>query len=155
LPPTPTREETAASPTATQAPTALAGQFTLLKPSLTQPTYGSTEFEWRWNGPLESDQGFEVRVWRDGEPVAGVHNAVDDNRDGKVVAVGNDTYRLTADITDAYGVRGRSGEYLWTVVLIQISPEYKDLGKQATPGRLRFEATGGGDDDGGPSQPTD
>ncbi len=155
LPPTSTREETAASPTATQAPTTPAGQFTLLRPSLTQPTYGSTEFEWRWSGPVESDQGFEVRVWRDGEPAAGVHNAVEDNRDGKVVASGNNTYRLTADITDAYGVQGRSGEYLWTVVLIQISPEYKDLGKQAIPGRLRFEATGGGDDDGGPTQPPD
>jgi hypothetical protein len=130
------------------------GQFTLLKPSLEEPTYGSTEFEWRWTGPVGADQGFEVRVWRDGEPPAGVHDAVQDNQNGKVVALGNSTYRLTVDITNAYGVQGRGGEYLWTVALVQISPEYQDLGKQATPGRLRFEA-GGGDGDDGPSQPSD
>jgi hypothetical protein len=33
------------------------------------------------------------------------------------------------------------------VVLVQISPDYKDLGQQASLGRLRFEA--GGDDGGG------
>jgi hypothetical protein len=118
----------------------------LLKPTLEQPTYGSTGFEWRWTGSLGADQGFEVRVWREGEPPAGVHNAVEDNQNGKVVALANNTYRLTVDITDAYGVQGRSGEYLWTVVLVQISPEYRDLGKQATPGHLRFEV-GGGDGD--------
>ncbi len=139
-----------APPTATKVPITAAGQFTLLKPiSLDEPTFGPTEFEWQWNGTLGSDQGFEVRVWREGEPPAGVHNAVEDNKNGKVVVLGNDTYRLTVDIRDAYGVQGRSGEYLWTVVLVQISPEYKDLGTQATPGRLRFEAGGGGEDEGG------
>jgi hypothetical protein len=78
--------------------------------------------------------------------VAGVQK-----KHGRVAALGNNTYQLNVDIRDAYGVQGRSGEYLWTVVLIQISPEYKDLGTQATPARLRFEAGG---DDGGGSQPT-
>ena len=113
-----------------------------------------TVFEWRWTGSVGADQGFEVRVWRDGEPPAGVHNAVADNQNGNVFDLGNDTYRLSVDITNAYGVQGRSGEYLWTVALVQISPEYQDLGKQATPGRLRFDAGGGGEDD-GPSQPSD
>ncbi len=143
-----------APPTATPVPTSPIGQFTLLKPSLEEPTYGPTEFEWRWTGPVGADQGFEVRVWREGELAAGVHDAVQDNQNGRVVALGNSTYRLTVDITDAYGVQRRSGEYLWTVVLIQISPEYKDLGKQATPGRLRFEAGGDGDE-GEPPQPPD
>jgi hypothetical protein len=114
-----------------------------------EPTYGPTEFEWRWSGPTGADQGFEVRVWRDGEPPAGVHNAAEDNQNGNVVALGNSTYRLNVDISDAYGVRARSGEYLWTVVLVQISPEYRDLGTQAPPGRLRLELGGGGDDGGG------
>ncbi len=139
-----------ASPIARKSPTLPAGQFTLLKPTSPEnPSYGPTEFEWRWNSPLGADQGFEVRVWREGEPPAGVHNAVEDNKNGKVVALGNNTYRLTVDIRDAPGVQGRSGEYLWTVVLVQISPDYKDLGKQATPGRLRFEAGGGGGSDEG------
>jgi hypothetical protein len=145
-----------APPPATRIPSQPAGQFTLLKPiSLENPSYGPTEFEWRWNSPLGDDQGFEVRVWREGEPPAGVHNAVEDNKNGKVVALGNNTYRLTVDIREAPGVRGRSGQYLWTVVLVQISPDYKDLGKQATPGRLRFEAGGEGGDEGGPTQPPD
>jgi hypothetical protein len=137
-------------PTATRISSQPAGQLTLLKPaSLENPSYGPTEFEWQWNGPVGADQGFEVRVWREGEPPAGVHNAVEDNKNGKVVALGNNTYRLTVDIRDAAGVRGRSGEYRWTVVLVQISPDYKDLGIQAPPGRLRFEAGGGGQGGGG------
>jgi hypothetical protein len=136
------------SATATRAVAAAAGQFVLLKPTLPgNPSYGPTDFEWQWNGPLGPDQGFEVRVWREGEPPAGVHNSVEDNQSGKVVALGNNTFRLNVDIRDAAGVGGRSGEYWWTVALVQISPDYKDLGQQASLGRLRFEA--GGDDGGG------
>jgi hypothetical protein len=121
----------------------------LLKPASPEdPTYGPTEFEWRWGGQVGADQGFEVRVWREGEPPAGVHNAVQDNQNGRVIALGNGTYRLSVDITDAYGVQGRGGDYLWTVALVKISPEYQDLGTQAVPGRLRLEL--GGDDDDGP-----
>ncbi len=49
-------------------------------------------------------------------------------------------------------MQGRSGTYLWTVALVQIDPTYADLGHQAKPARLRFEAGGGaidGDDGGG------
>lgn len=147
---TPTRAPVAVKPT--QPPTPPAGQFSLLKPvSLDQPSFGQTEFEWQWNGQLQEGQGFEVRVWREGEPPSGVHNAVEDNQKGNIVALGNNTYRLSVNIKDAYGVKGRSGEYLWTVVLIQFQPEYKDLGLQAEPARLRFEAGGGkgGGRDGG------
>ncbi|GAB4548345.1 MAG: hypothetical protein Kow0063_43290 [Anaerolineae bacterium] len=142
-------------PTATPVPASPAGQFTLLKPTLEEPTYGLTDFEWQWDGPVGPDQGFEVRVWREGEPPAGVHNAVEDNLNGRVAPLGGNTYRLTVDIRNAAGVQGRGGEYWWTVLLVQVSPEYKDLGKQATPGRLRFEAGGGGDDGGPPPQPSD
>jgi hypothetical protein len=151
VPPTPTPTSGATSPpTATPVPTLPAGQFVLLKPAgVGEPTYGPTEFEWRWNGSVEPDQGFEVRVWREGEPPAGVHNAVEDNSTGKIVALGENVYRLNVDISDAAGVRGRGGEYLWTVVLVQISPEYRDLGTQAPPGRLRLELGGGNDGGGG------
>jgi hypothetical protein len=66
--------------------------------------------------------------------------------------LGTNRYRLQVDISQAAGVRERTGEYLWTVALVQISPNYADLGLQAEPGRLRFEAgggKGGGGDDGG------
>jgi hypothetical protein len=144
-----------AEPAPTRAPETPAGQFTLLRPTVEQPTYGATQFEWRWTSPLPAGQGFEVRVWREGEPPAGVHNSVEDNLSGKVQEAGSNTYRLSVDIREAAGVRGRGGEYLWTVALVQVSPEYKDLGIQAPPGRLRFEAGGdGGGEDGGGTKPT-
>ena len=164
VPSTPTPSPTATEPpatatpavpptaTATNTPSLPTGEFVLLKPaSLDEPSFGLTEFEWQWGSPLEENQGFEVRVWRDGEPPAGVHNSVLDNLNGKIEALGNNTYRLVADITDTPGVRGRGGEYNWTVILIQIEP-YQDLGIQPdVPGRLRYDAPGGGGggDDGG------
>ena len=111
------------------------------------PTYGPTAFEWRFVGQLPPGYGFEVRVWREGEPPAGAHNAVMDNRNGNVKNIGTDRYRLSIDIRQAAGVRGRSDIYLWTVALVQIDPGYVDLGQQANPAQLRFEAGGTGGDD--------
>jgi hypothetical protein len=80
-----------------------------------------------------------------------VHNAVLDNQNDNVRNLGSNQYRLSTDIKEAAGVRGRTGIYWWTVALVQISPAYADLGQQADPARLRFQAegTGGGDDGGG------
>jgi hypothetical protein len=124
------------------------GVLTLLKPlSLEEPSYGPTIFEWQWTGnQLPAELGFEVRVWREGEPPAGAHDAVQDNQQGRVERLGENTYRLSINIRDAFGVRGRTSQYLWTVVLVRISPAYVDLGRQAEPAYLRFEA--GGNDSG-------
>jgi serine/threonine protein kinase len=139
-----------ATPTVTPTPDIPSGEIELVSPnSVDTPSFGPTLFEWRWSGPLPADRGFEVRVWRDGEPPAGVHNSVLDNQDGTVQNLGNGTFRLNADITSASGVNQRSGDYNWTVLLVQIDPEYKELGVQAPPGRLRFEMPGGGGSDGG------
>ena len=144
LPESPTTTHLVGSPTKPPTPTLLPDEFVLLQPaSLEEPSYGITKFEWQWLAPLAENQGFEVRVWQDGEPPAGVHDALLDNKEGTVQALGNHTYRLIADISEAPGVRQRRGEYNWTVVLIQLEPEYKDLGVQASPGRLRFEPPGG------------
>lgn len=161
LPPTPTPTPLPVLPTAPPAvilsPTSIPvnGAFLLLKPvSPNEPTYGPTTFEWEWQGPLPPGYGFEVRVWREGEPPAGVHNAVLDNTQGRIEKIGENRYRLQVDISQAAGVRQRGGEYLWTVVLVQVSPTYADSGLQAEPGRLRFEAggkDGGGGQDGGGS----
>jgi hypothetical protein len=125
------------------------GTFTLLKPlSLDEPSYGLTNFEWLWNDVVPSDYGFEIRVWREDESLAGAHDAVLDNQEGRIEQLGENRYRLTLDITQSGGVRERSGEYLWTVALVQISPSYADLGLQAEAGRLRFEAPGSGPDGG-------
>lgn len=147
--PTASTSGSTARPTPTPTPAVPTGEFTLLRPiSLEKPTFGVTEFEWQWSGDLREDQGFEVRVWRDGEPPAGVHNAVLDNQNGTIEALGNNRYRLVADITDAFGVKGRGGEYNWTVAVVQIEPEYQDLGIAAPPARLRYDAPGGGGDGG-------
>lgn len=134
-----------ASLTPLPTPTLPTGEIILLKPASTEnPTFGLTEFEWQWNGPLPENQGFEVRVWRTGEPPAGVHNAVLDNKNDAIQAIDHNSYRLTVDIADTPGVRRRRGEYNWTVALVQIEPEYKDLGLQASAGQLRFEPGGSG-----------
>ena len=72
-----------------------------------------------------------------------------DNQKGVIVKTGTNTYSLTADIKDAYGVQGRSGQYLWTVALVRINPEYADLGQQADPARLRLDVPGTGGGGGG------
>lgn len=141
---TPTRPPATPTITPTPTPGIPAGVLTLLKPiSVDNPSYGPTEFEWQWSGDLPPELGFEVRVWQEGEPPAGAHDAVLDNRNGRIEKIGPDQYRLNINIRDAAGVRGRSGQYWWTVVLIQISPDYIDLGQSAAPAPLRFEAGGG------------
>jgi tetratricopeptide (TPR) repeat protein len=152
--PTPVRQPISETPTLPAAPTPTpgvpVGTFTLLAPLAAEPSYGPTTFEWQWSGSLPPDYGFEVRVWPEGSPPTGVHNAVLDNQNGNITSLEKNTYRLEVDIKDAFGVRGRSGEYLWTVALVRINPKYADLGLQAPPGRLLFAAPGGkGDGKGG------
>ncbi|MCB0164078.1 MAG: AAA-like domain-containing protein [Anaerolineae bacterium] len=141
---------------ATATPSIPTGQFTLISPlSLNDPTYGTTTFEWTWTGgDLPQDYGFEVRVWRDGSFQAGVHNAVLDNQNGTIKKVGENRYQLTTDITDAAGVERQSGVYNWTVAVVKISPDYKDIGQHADPVQMRYAAPGpkgggGGGKDGG------
>jgi serine/threonine-protein kinase len=124
--------------------------FTLSPFDSEDPSYGPTTFEWEWDGPLEDDQGFEIRVWRTGEIPVGAHDAVVDNQEGNIVRVGQNGYRLNVDISSAAGVRERSGIYFWTVSLVQVSPAYVDLGIESAPDTLRFESgEGGGNGDGG------
>ncbi len=135
----------ASPPTTTPIPK---GVLTLLKPlSLEEPSYGLTDFEWQWVGEeIPAEFGFEIRVWREGEPLAGAHNAVQDNQQGRIERIGENKYRLSINIRGTFGVRERTGKYLWTVALVRIRPTYADLGRQADPVYLRFEA--GGDSNG-------
>ncbi|MFN8455390.1 MAG: hypothetical protein U0401_12110 [Anaerolineae bacterium] len=75
-----------------------------------------------------------------------------DNQNGNIKKLANNTYKLDTDIKDAFGVKGHSGLYLWTVAVVRISPKYADVGLQASPGKLRFAAPGSsGDGKGGGS----
>jgi len=91
--------------------------------------------------------GFEVRVWREGEPRVGAHDALLDNQNGNIQNIDGQKYRLNTNIEGAAGVGGRSGIYSWTVALVQVSPSYADLGQQAEPAQLRLELLGAGDDE--------
>jgi serine/threonine protein kinase len=151
---TPTLAPSTARPilTPTPAPSLSEGTFSALR--ILHPdnlTFGSTDFEWVWHGPKPEDSGFEIRVWRNGEAQLGAHDAMLDNQQGRIKQITENTYRLTIDISQAAGVRGRGGDYLWTVVLIQVSPEYADLGIQAEPALLRFAVSGAGSDSGNDS----
>ncbi|MCB0193386.1 MAG: protein kinase [Anaerolineae bacterium] len=150
--PTATFAPATATSTITVTPTSglPEGAFTLIRPvSSNDPTYGPTNFEWEWGGSVPPDHGFEVRVWREGEPPAGAHDAVLDNQQGRVQKIGENRYRLALDISQAAGVRGRTSSYFWTVALVQIAPAYADIGQQAEPAVLRFEAGGGSSSGGG------
>jgi hypothetical protein len=149
--PTPTPEPPTATPTVpptqvlpTSTPSAPAGALALLAPRGDDVSNGPTSFEWTWSGPLPPEVGFEVRVWREGDIPAGVHDAVLDNLEGRVQQVGDNSYRLTVDITDAPGVGRLSGQYLWAVYLVRVSPDYQELGPRAEPATFRFESPGGG-----------
>jgi hypothetical protein len=117
--------------------------LTLLSPlSLDVPSYGLTKFEWEWVGdPLAPRFGFEVSVWLAGEGRSGVHDAVADSRgDGDLKQIGPNRYLLTVtDIRYAAGVLGRTNNYLWTVGIVQVNPNYVDYGLQADPAQMRYE----------------
>lgn len=145
---TPTNTATANVPAATNTPSTPRGELLLLEPvPPNNGTRGITKFVWRWDGAISNNQGFEVRIWRPGAPPYGAHDAVADNLESRIIDMGNDTYSLEINITGAAGVQNQSGEYFWTVSLIDVSPSYRDLGIQAVPSRLRLDV--GGDDGGG------
>jgi len=135
-----------ASPTSTPTPTSTPlpiGQIVLLKPlPPDNTTAGPTHFEWFYGGTVQPGQGFEVRVWPEGSPPLGAHDAGEANLKGWVISLGEGKYALDIDISQSYGVKGRAGEYLWSVALVQISPEYRDLGIQPEPSRLQFVPPG-------------
>jgi hypothetical protein len=115
------------------------GEWSLISPAEGDPaTNGLVQFEWIWTGERLPDQGFEIKVWRPGQPPLGAHDAVSDNQTGLIKRTGENSYSIELDITNAQGVLGVTSRYLWTVALIQISPEYMDLGEQAEPGTLEY-----------------
>lgn len=79
-------------------------------------------FRWQWDGPaLAQNQGFEVRIWREGELTH--YGAAPPVRSTVV----------TLNVEGAYSVaQGGNGDYLWTVAVVQIKP-YLRIGPEAPP----------------------
>jgi serine/threonine protein kinase len=127
------------TPEASPTPEPPAGEWTLLNPSPGDPASdGAIIFEWSWSEELLPGQGFEIRVWRAGEPLLGAHDAVADNQNDLIKQTGGTSYSMELDIKNALGVQDVTGSYLWAVALVQISPEYLDLQQQSEPGTLEF-----------------
>ena len=129
--------------TSTQAPATptlepVYGQLTLVE--ITDVVSDRASFNWVYDAPLLPGQTFEVRVWGEGEPPQGIHDAQSDYMVRRIEALSNGRYRLVIDIRDAPPIMRRPGDYFWTVWLVQAQPDYHPLGAQAEPpGRFRFE----------------
>jgi hypothetical protein len=127
---TPRPRPTSAPPRATAVPSPQpqpTRQTALPAPALIGPAdgvsaSGPVQFEWSWSGPaLDSNQGFEVRIWREGQP----------EHYGAAAPVS--ATAATINVGGAYGVKeGGSGSYFWSVALVQREP-YVRLGPEASP----------------------
>jgi hypothetical protein len=112
-------------------------------------TTGPVNFEWAWQGDLPAGYGFEVQVWQPGQAPLGAHDALADNVNGQVRQLGPNHYALSLDIRLAAGVQNRSGQYYWTVSLVQVSPNYVNSGVQAPPAVIYLDTGGGSNASGG------
>lgn len=123
---TPTRRPTASPATVDRAPV-------LTAPANNLVTNGEVTFAWNWAGPpLAANQGFEIRVWRDGQP------------DHYGASAPVTTTSATIGLTGSYGVQqGGNGRYFWTVAVVQLNP-YRRIGPEASARVLIVELPGGG-----------
>jgi hypothetical protein len=129
---TPTHTRT---PQKTATPTRTPGRNGSIRaPVLISPLPGTTvkigsnvEFVWRFDGQLAANQGFEIRVWKEGQPAH--YGAASPVR----------TTSAVLDLSGAYGVQlGGGGRHLWTVAVVQIEP-YQALGPEAPPQTIEIE----------------
>ena len=101
----------------------------LLRPDDGARITGSVTFEWEYSGPsLTENQGFEVRVWKEGQS----------DHYGAAPPV-SDT-RIAINLIGAYGVQlGGNGEYFWSVAVVQRHP-YARIGAEASPRRIFYSS---------------
>ena len=116
----------------TASPCLTGGEFWLIHP-VEIGVHNQVSFRWGFNAPLPDGCGFEVRIWRDGNIPAGVHDAVADNRNGVIKVVGPSEYELDVPFLNNLPAVTGSGNYWWTVALVEVKPSYRDFGRQATP----------------------
>jgi serine/threonine-protein kinase len=124
------------APTATKvSPATVSIAPTLIAPADGESTTGPMTFSWSWTGSaLQANQGFEVRLWKDGQEHYGAADPVRG-------------MSLATDVRGAYGVQqGGSGEYWWTVAVVQIKDDrndYNRIGPETAPRRLIVNFSGG------------
>jgi hypothetical protein len=117
----------------TAHPCMVPGYFWLIYPVETTVSNQVT-FRWGFSGVVPDECGFEIRLWRAGQLASGVHDAVADHHNGVVKLTRANEYRLDIpQLSNLPGVSGNSGDYYWTVSLVQVTPTYRDFGRQADP----------------------
>lgn len=129
----------------------------MVTPILESPSDGDskqtgfdTTFEWKWNGELLQDQGFEILVWQGDE----THFGAFDTRDvTNQVKSSNNVYQFTGKLKGAYSVTLHgSGEYKWAVAVVKLDPYERII--ESSPRKLKIDVGGGGSDGGGGPNPT-
>jgi hypothetical protein len=127
LTPVPTRVRVTPKPTAASVDVIAAPQI-VAPPDMASYDSGRITFQWRWNGQLQENWGFEVRGWR----LDGPHNGIHDARITKgILPNTGGVYSLTRKPPQEF----HGQEWYWTVAVVQLEP-YKRIGPEATPRKI-------------------
>jgi serine/threonine protein kinase len=117
-----------------------AGRTWPIEPLNTTISVNELTFKWGFSGVLPSECGFEVRLWREGQLPLGVHDAVASKQNGSLRLVAPSTYQLSVLYSHSLpSVQGQSGDYYWSISIVEIAPVYRDLGQEQEVGRFRLE----------------
>jgi hypothetical protein len=99
----------------------------------------TVDFVWQWTGaPLAPNQAFEVRVWHDHDLFHyGAHDAAASRAQVRQI---DDTFVLTLDLSGALSVQQHGpGSFFWTVGVVEVTPRYRALGREAPAQRFVLE----------------
>ena len=100
--------------------------FRLISPIDGQQTSSPITFKWEWSGTLAADEGFDVQVWKDQNPPAGVAHP------SFVISQGNGYYSLlVAELNQPKGY-----DYQWSVSVVQVSSSIKRSTSSSSTFRL-------------------
>lgn len=98
-------------------------------------------FIWEWPGELTDQLSFEIRVWLEGSDPQGVYDAKELKQNPTFVPLGKHQYAVTLKLSSP-GIIGTSTNYLWSVGVVQIDPEYKWLSLESKPRRISLLVSG-------------
>jgi len=151
---TPSRTHTPVPATATPLPgvniTKVYSLPTLISPeSGANLSFKMATFTWTWTGQtLANEDAFELRVWQKNDET---HFGAFDAREITKQPNADGQYSLTLDLSAAASVtkHGNSGDYFWSVAIVQIDPEYQDLNLETEPRSIQINVFGGGGGGGG------
>lgn len=127
---TPKLTDTPLAPAATKTPT-VTPRPTCPPPTLVGPReedagslHGPVTFEWSYPQGLGEDEAFQVLIWKQGQPHDGAAEFWTETRQ-------------TIDLDGVLPERGGTGEYLWSVVVVQRDTERR-LSPEAAHWRFRY-----------------